>query len=53
MMCQEAFPSRSKLFEHIKSTGHAVPLTVKQQKEAAAAVAEEVEGGKRKKKGKR
>ena len=43
MVCKEAFPSRTKLFEHIKATGHAVPLSVKQEaarEDAAAAVAD-------------
>ncbi|XP_076462361.1 dnaJ homolog subfamily C member 21-like [Babylonia areolata] len=57
MVCKEAFPSRSKLFEHIKSTGHAVPLSVKQQAAAAAAAAtaaaEAAETEGKKKKGKR
>ncbi|XP_070194887.1 dnaJ homolog subfamily C member 21-like isoform X2 [Littorina saxatilis] len=50
MVCQQAFPSRSKLFEHIKTTGHAVPLTVKQAKEEAAAAANSQEIGKKKNK---
>ena len=57
MVCGEGFPSRSKLFDHIKATGHAVALSVKQQKdrEAAASALAEEDGGKRKskKKGKR
>jgi len=31
MVCNQKFPSRSKLFRHIKATGHAAPLTDVQQ----------------------
>ncbi|CAL8078053.1 unnamed protein product [Orchesella dallaii] len=30
IVCNQNFPSRSKLFRHIKSTGHAAPITVTQ-----------------------
>lgn len=29
-VCRQAFQSRNKLFEHIKMTGHAIPLSAKQ-----------------------
>ena len=50
LACRQAFPSRSKLFEHLKTSGHAVPLTVKQ--EAAGMDAPEAGRKKNKRKGK-
>ena len=55
MVCKESFASRSKLFDHIKKTGHAVPLTVKQEaaaKAQAAAAADSAGKKKGKRKGK-
>ena len=50
LACQQAFPSRGKLFEHLKTSGHAVPLTVKQ--EAAGIDAKDTGKKKNKRKGK-
>merc|ERR1719239_1235986 len=45
--CQQGFPSKNKLFDHLQSSGHAVPL------EASAPPAGEEKGKKGKKKNKR
>ncbi|KAK7502189.1 hypothetical protein BaRGS_00006553 [Batillaria attramentaria] len=45
-VCRQLFSSRNKLFEHIKATGHAIPLSAKQ----AATTVETTETGKKKNK---
>jgi DnaJ family protein A protein 5 len=52
LVCGVVFPSRTKLFAHVKSTGHAVPATVAAAV-AAARQAEMEEGTRKGKKGKR
>lgn len=51
LVCRAAFPSRTKLFAHVKSTGHTVPLAVAAMAAAEAALA--AEGGRKGKKGKK
>lgn len=48
MVCNQEFPSRSKLFKHIKTTGHAA-LQTAIQANAKAQAAESAKGGKKKK----
>ncbi|ODM95919.1 DnaJ subfamily C member 21 [Orchesella cincta] len=48
IVCNQDFPSRSKLFRHIKSTGHAAPITVVEAK-AKFNAAESVKSSKKKK----
>lgn len=53
LVCKSTFSSRSKLFAHVKATGHAVPLNVAQAAALMAAQEALAESGKKGKKGKR